>query len=105
MNGRIKKIRNIAIAVVCGCLVFEPGMRAQQAASERMSPLPAADVLQQLNLDAPGLEEVKSVYRQGDRQGALQKLLDYYRSRQSVIFETELPRVVPPAAIRQADDV
>jgi lysophospholipase L1-like esterase len=31
MNGRITKIRNIAIAVVCGCLVFEVGMRGQQA--------------------------------------------------------------------------
>jgi heparan-sulfate lyase len=75
------------------------------AAPERMSPLPPGDVLHQLNLDAPDLEGAKRAYAQGNRQGALQKLLDYYRSRQSVIFETELPRAAPSGVIAQADGV
>lgn len=70
-----------------------------------MTPLPAADVLQQLNLDVPGLESVKQSYLQGNREAALKQLLGYYRSRQSVHYETDLPTKVPPATIAAADDV
>ena len=86
-------------------IVWMMANTAASAVPARMSPLPPADILQQLNLNTPGLEAVKRAYAQGNRQEALRTLLDYYRSRQSVIFETELPAKVPPATIAQADDV
>ena len=37
-----------------------------------------------LNLDYPGLEEIKSLYKSGENDAAMQKLLTYYRSRTAI---------------------
>ena len=37
-----------------------------------------------LNLDYPGLEEIKSLYKSGENDAAMQKLLTYYRSRTDI---------------------
>lgn len=38
-----------------------------------------------INLDYPGLENVKTAFEAGDKYTALVKLLDYYRTRVDVI--------------------
>ena len=37
-----------------------------------------------LNLDYPGLEEIKSLYKRDENDAAMQKLLTYYRSRTAI---------------------
>lgn len=38
-----------------------------------------------LNLDYPGLEQVKQLYQKGDEEGAAGALLDYYRTRTGIV--------------------
>ncbi len=43
------------------------------------------EVFDLLDLDAPGLEQVKALHEQGDDQGAAAALLTYYRGRKDVV--------------------
>lgn len=63
------------MAAVCG------------AAQPGLSPFPADRALDLLDLDRPGLASVREV--SGDRALAMARLLEYYRTRNSVRYESE----------------
>ena len=54
------------------------------AAKDESTPV-NVEVFNLINLDYPGLEQVKSNYQKGDLQAAAQSLLDYYRTRTNVV--------------------
>lgn len=65
------KLFYFALLMFCACT-----MQAQSIDNETFS---------LLNLDYPGLEEVKKAYQKGNSQKAAEELLDYYRSRQGIV--------------------
>lgn len=71
---------------------------------EPLDPLPPSRLLSVLDLGRPGLEKVRKAAQHNDQAGALQELVHYYRNRQSVFFDSEIPTTIAPETIRRADD-
>ncbi|MFV0585773.1 heparin-sulfate lyase HepC [Bacteroides reticulotermitis] len=63
------------VSAVIVCFLLPGLLQAQQLAKE---------AFELLNLDAPGLAEVKKAYVQNDMEAASEALLDYYRKRTTV---------------------
>lgn len=90
MNRRL----NVVCLVVC--LLLSGTLCAQQLKKQ---------VFELMNLDYPGLADVKKAYLQNDLDKASKALLDYYRNRTSVKHpELDLTKVTASASDRQKAD-
>lgn len=84
-----------ALLFLMACIL--PGLQAQELKSE---------VFDMLNLDYPGLEQVKTLHAQGKDTDAAKALLDYYRARTNVKTpDVNLKKVtISPTEQQWADD-
>lgn len=83
-------------SVMLVCFLLPGLLRAQQIKKE---------VFELINLDYPGLTEVREAYTQNDSQAAAKALLDYYRRRTAVKHsELDLKHIIASAADQQKAD-
>lgn len=88
--------RRLSIVCCVVCLLLSGTLCAQQLEKQ---------VFELINLDYPGLADVKKAYAQNDLDKASKALLDYYRNRTSVKHpELDLNEVVVSASDRQKAD-
>lgn len=71
--------RFLATALMISCIMLVSGKGF--SAEPDLHSLPPDDVLEKLDLSRSGLEAVRSKLEAGDRQGALEELLNSYRNR------------------------
>lgn len=67
-------MRNLSILIAC--LLFGGTIQAQSLNQ---------DVFSLLNMDYPGLEQVKEVYNTGNMEAAAESLLEYYQTRTGIV--------------------
>lgn len=88
--------RRLSIVCLVVCLLLSGTLHAQQLEKQ---------VFELMNLDYPGLADVKKAYAQNDMGKASKALLDYYRHRTSVKHpELDLKNVTVTASDRQKAD-
>lgn len=88
--------RRLSIVCLVVCLLLSGTLYAQQLEKQ---------VFELINLNYPGLADVKKAYAQNDMGKASKALLDYYRNRTSVKHpELDLKKVTVTASDRQKAD-
>lgn len=104
MNNQIKELRNIMkkklfislTSVMIVCFLLPGFIQAQQINKE---------VFELINLDYPGLTEVREAYVRNDMKTATEELLDYFRGRKTVKHpELNLNYITASAAEQQKAD-
>ena len=89
-NGFRINILLVFVFTIVGCTDNDIPQKENNDIPSKEEPTPPKENTEEylfeiLNLDYPGLEEVKSLYETGDSDAALKKLLTYYKNRTEII--------------------
>lgn len=88
-NGFRINILLVFVFTIVGCTDNDIPQKENNDIPSKEEPTPPKENTEEylfeiLNLDYPGLEEVKSLYETGDSDAALKKLLTYYKNRTEI---------------------